>query len=170
MSDLHETFALWEQQPPPDLFGDPIWRLTAFRLSVFLADVARDDVVSLTRAGASAHPLTQLERSIASISANISEGYSKHSGKERARYFESALGSAREGREWYRRLRFLLGDTAAQARASLLTRIIKILTVAIPRERDGESERRIARAKMRRSPSSSPSSSPSPSPSNEDED
>ena len=43
----------------------------------------------------------QLYAAIGSIAANIGEGYSRSSGKDRARIFEYALGSVRESMIWY---------------------------------------------------------------------
>jgi four helix bundle protein len=89
--------------------------------------------------------VAQLAASVDSIGANIAEGYGRLSGRERARFYEFALASAREAREWYRRVTPPLSDIEASQRRALLSRIIKILTVAIPQERAGSSESRIAR-------------------------
>jgi four helix bundle protein len=139
-----------------------MWRLPAFRIALFLAGIARRDVKLLLRTGAPRYTIDQLERSASSIKANISEGYSKFSGKERARYYETALCSAREAREWYRDVGSWLDRGAAEERGMLLTRVIKILTVAIPEEREGASETRIRLARKNRT---DPAPSPSPSPS-----
>lgn len=166
MTQLADRFKEWEREPPVDLFGDPMWRLPAFRISLFLVEIGRGDVRLLLRSGAPADSIKQLQRCIPSIKANISEGYSKFSGKERARFYETALASAREAREWYRDLGFWLGRSAAEERGMLLTRVIKVLTVAIPQEREGASEARILAARERRA-SEAPAPSPSPSPSNQ---
>ena len=167
MTVLSERFQEWESSPPSDLFGDPIWRLPAYRIALFLADVVREDVLALIRDGAPAHLYSQLDRAVGSIGANIVEGYARFSGRERARYYEIALGSAREARHWYRGTQTWLGS-AAEERGALLTRAIKILTVAIPRERQGESEQRMQRRRSRNKESlldapAAPSPSPSPS-------
>ena len=150
MNNLEAQFQQWQNTPPPDLIGDPIWRMTAYRISLFMADLVRLDARSLVDHGAPSHKVTQLESSVESVEANISEGYSKFSGKDRARFFEMALASAREARGWYRRSSQWLGTDQAEERRMLLTQVIKILTVAIPRERSGGSERRIRRARTRR--------------------
>jgi four helix bundle protein len=72
---------------------------------------------------------------VESISANIAEGYSRTSGPERARFFEYAHSSARESREWLYKARHALPPDVATARILLVTRIMKILATAIPRER-----------------------------------
>ncbi|HBX67689.1 MAG TPA: four helix bundle protein, partial [Balneolaceae bacterium] len=69
----------------------------------------------------------QLYRSSGSVSANIVEGYSRISNKEKARFYEIALGSARETRDWYFKSRHLLSDETASKRIRLMTKIIKLL-------------------------------------------
>ena len=145
MDNLEARFREWEKQPPPDLRGDSLWRMTAYRMAYFLAELVRHDATNLLQRRAPWHKVDQLERSIESVESNISEGYSKFSGKERAKYFETALASAREARGWYRRTSQWLGGGESEERRMLLTQIIKMLTVAIPRERNGASERRIRR-------------------------
>ena len=146
VSTLSDEFSQFEASPPPELFGDPIWRLPAYRIAEFLADVVDRDIPILFRAGCSSFRVSQLERAVDSIGANITEGYSRYSGRERARFYEIALGSAREARSWYRRVTRFLPEGAALERAFLLTRAIKILKVAIPQERSSSSERRIRRS------------------------
>jgi four helix bundle protein len=143
MQSLQERFEAFEQMPPADLFGDPIWRLPAYRIALFLSDIGQADWDFLRKSSCPAHIVDQLLRSVDSVRANISEGYSRLSGRERARYFEMALGSAREARDWYRRSIPWLGEQESLARASLLTRVVKILLVAVPQERAGATEKRL---------------------------
>jgi hypothetical protein len=70
-----------------------------------------------------------------SISANLAEGYSRGTGKDRARFYEYALGSARESRDWYYKGRHVLGETVTKHRLSLLTQIIRLLLTMIPQQR-----------------------------------
>ena len=147
MPSLRDRLLAFEERPPADLFGDPIWRLPAYRISLFLADVALADTTLLQKQRCPARIVDQLSRAVDSISINITEGYSKYSGRERARYYETALGSARESRDWYRRAIPWLGEQESLERAALLTRVIKILLVAVPQERNGATERRLRRDK-----------------------
>jgi four helix bundle protein len=140
---LIDRLLVWEKNEPEDLFGDPLWRLPAFRLGRFLSVIVREDLDHIGRRHELHGPAHQLLRAVDSISTNIAEGYARFSGRDRGRLFEIALGSAREAREWYWRLRSELGEAAALERAQLLTRVIKILTVAVPQERAGASERRM---------------------------
>ena len=88
-----------------------------------------------------ANPITvivagQLYAAVASISANLKEGYSRSSGRDRARFFEYALGSARETEVWYEASKRLLTPKILEARASSLAEIKRLLLAIIPRERD----------------------------------
>ena len=67
--------------------------------------------------------------------ANISEGYSRQSGKDQARFYEYALGSDREARGWYWQGRHVLTEEVAMHRIKLLTRIARLLLTMIPSER-----------------------------------
>ncbi len=66
-----------------------------------------------------------------SISANIVEGYSRLSNKEKARFYEIALGSAREAKDWYFKSRHILGEEVQIHRIEILTSIIMLLNTMI---------------------------------------
>ena len=78
---------------------------------------------------------SQLFRSLGSISANLAEGYSRGSGRDRARFYEYALGSARESRGWYYQGRHILEDAVISHRLGLITQIIKLLLKMVPQQR-----------------------------------
>ena len=77
----------------------------------------------------------QLYRAAGSTSANIAEGYSRSTGKDRARFYEYALGSARESRDWYYKARHLLDEAVVTHRLSLLTQVIRLLSKMVPNQR-----------------------------------
>jgi len=126
---------------------------SATRSGVSLPTVSRDTWRSWGDADAirprSPRVADQLERAVDSIGINIAEGYGRLHGRERARFYEFALGSAREAREWYARAGRSLAPDAVLGRAKLLTRAVKILTAVIPRERAGSSEKRMRDASLR---------------------
>lgn len=62
-------------------------------------------------------------------------GYSRGTGKDRARFYEYGLGSARESRDWYYKGRHILGETVVQHRLQLLTKVIRLLLTMIPQQR-----------------------------------
>jgi len=77
----------------------------------------------------------QLYRALGSISGNIEEGYSRGTGKDRARFYEYSLGSARESRGWYYRRRYILGEVVVHHRLQLLSEIIRLLLTMVPQQR-----------------------------------
>src|SRR5688572_30497761 len=92
---LGSEYAVWESSISRAFSGDPLWRLQAYRMALFLSDVCWADVTALIRDRRTNALADQLYRAAGSIGANIAEGYSKGSGQDRARFYEYALGSAR---------------------------------------------------------------------------
>lgn len=125
----------WMKSVPPAITNDRLWTLLAYRLALFLSDIAWRDVSKLARDPRTRSLSDQLYRAVGSISANIAEGYSYSTGGNRARHFEYALGSARESREWYYRGSYVLGMQVTEHRLNLLTRIIQLLIGYIPEQR-----------------------------------
>jgi four helix bundle protein len=66
---------------------------------------------------------------------NLSEGYSRGTGKDRARFYEYSLGSARESRNWYYTGRHILDENVAGHRMSLLSQIARLVLTMLPSER-----------------------------------
>ncbi len=109
--------------------------MEVYRLALFAADVAWIDVTRLVRDRRTISLSDQLYRSAGAVSADISEGYSRQSGKDQARFYEYALGSAREARNWYFVARHVLAEAVNQHRLCLWTQIIRHLLRIIPSER-----------------------------------
>ena len=129
------TFTEWENGVPDILREDVLWTVKAYRLAMFLVDVGWQDVAKLSKAVGMRSLSDQLYRSIGSICANIEEGYSKLSAKDRARFYEYSLGSARETRGWFYRARHVLGEEVVSHRLQLTTEIIKPLLTMVPDQR-----------------------------------
>jgi four helix bundle protein len=125
----------WEESVPADIKGDGLWKMEVYRLALFLGDLSWFDATKLVADRRTRGLSDQLYRAVGSISANTAEGYSRSSGKDRARFYEYALGSARESRDWYYKSRHVLGDAVAGHRIHLLTQIIRLLLTMIPRQR-----------------------------------
>jgi len=141
--DEPEGLLEWAAQVPAAMRDDPIWRLPAYRYALFLGDRVQADVHKMRDDVRTRRHVDQLLDAVGSISANIAEGYSRTTGRERAKFFEYAHGSAREARDWLFKVRHALEPDVATARILLATRIMKILAVVIPRERaDPESRAR----------------------------
>ena len=122
--------------PPSEATShDPLSRMRVYQLARQLvqeawgdAEVLRANVVTEKISG-------QLYAAVGSIAANLGEGYSRSSGRDRARIFEYALGSARESMDWYRSAEPILGDALVRPRLDKLEEIRRMLLAIIPRER-----------------------------------
>lgn len=93
------NYGEWEKTIPDDITGDSLWKVEAYRLSLFLSDLGWHDVTKLMRDKRSMSLSDQLYRALGSIGPNLAEGYCRGTGKDRARFYEYALGSARESRD-----------------------------------------------------------------------
>lgn len=125
----------WEKSVPLVLSGDALWKMKVYRYALFLSDIAWLDVSKLMQDGRTKSLSDQLYRAVGSVSGNLEEGYSKLSAKDRARFYEYSLGSARESRGWYYRGRHVLGEEVFSHRAAFLTEVIKMLLTIVPEER-----------------------------------
>ena len=125
----------WMTTVPDEITQDPLWGLEVYRLALFVADIGWEDVVLLDKNKITRDAADQIHRSLDSISANIAEGYSRSTGKDRARYFEYSLGEAREARDRYFKARRALKQEVVLHRIKLLTQIVKILTAFVPAQR-----------------------------------
>jgi four helix bundle protein len=125
----------WERDIASEIKQDSLWKMTAYRLALLASDTGWRDAIKLSRDRRMLGVSDQLYRALGSISANLAEGYSRGTGKDRARFYEYALGSARESRDWYFKARHILKDKVYQHRLHLLTRIIQLLLKMIPQQR-----------------------------------
>jgi len=125
-------FESWEQSVPDLMRDDALWRVQGYRLALFAAEIGWRDVTKLMGDRRTLRLADQLYRSLGSMSANIAEGYSRGSSKDQARFYEYALGSARESRDWYYKGRHILGEDVLDHRLDLITQVIRLLLKMIP--------------------------------------
>ena len=129
------NYEAWLRDVPAEMTGDSLWKMEAYRLALFVADLGWHDATKLTGDRRTLDLAGQLYRALGSIEANISEGYSRGSGRDRARFYEYALGSARESRGWYYKGRHVLGEAVTTHRLQLLTQIVCLLLAMVPDQR-----------------------------------
>jgi len=128
------TYREWEAAVPPSITEDALWTVEAYRLALFASDLCWQDVRKL-KAEKLYSLFDQLSRAVGGISAQIAEGYSRKTGRDRAHFYEYALGSARESRDWYYKSRHILGSAVVEHRLELHTRIIRLLMTMVPQQR-----------------------------------
>ncbi len=129
------NYRQWTLTIPQTITNDPLWTVTAYRLSLFLGDICWQDVTKLMADKRTISLSDQLYRAVGSIGANLAEGYSRGSAKDRARFYEYSLGSARESRDWYFKGRFVLNEAVIKHRLELLSEISRLLLTMIPQQR-----------------------------------
>jgi len=128
-------YADWLKTVPVEIREDSVWNQEAYRLALFAADLGWHDTTKLFRDGRTLKLAAQLFDAVGSVGANFSEGYSRGHQKDRARFYEYALGSSRESRTWYFDARHVLGEAVAQHRIQLHTQIIRLLLKTLPSTR-----------------------------------
>ena len=129
------NFEEWQITVSDEIKNDMLWKMSVYKYALFIGEVGWFDVTKLQGDSRLYKVSNQLYGALGSISANISEGYSRGSNKERAHFYEYALGSARESRDWYYKSRHVLGSHVFQHRLELLTHIIRLLLTMVPQQR-----------------------------------
>lgn len=129
------NFSDWCETVPESIRMDRVWRVKAYRFALFAADVAWTDLGRLMDDRRTFSLSDQLYRSVGSVSANVAEGFSRGSRRDRARFYEYALGSAREARDWYYKGRHVLKPEVVSHRMNLFAEIIRLLLTMIPEQR-----------------------------------
>lgn len=87
------TYEEWEKEIPASISDDVLWKMRVYRYSLFLSELAWSDVTKLMDDRRTVALADQLYRAVGSISANLAEGYSRYTGKDRARVFMHILSA-----------------------------------------------------------------------------
>ena len=119
--------AEWEATCSTAFTSDLLWKLDAYRAALFLIHLARIDARELRARGMSRSLTDQLLEAAASVSGNLSEGYSRSTRADRLRFLSYALGSGRECQSWYFAEADDLATVTVENRLQLLTRIRSLL-------------------------------------------
>jgi four helix bundle protein len=128
-------YSEWMKTVPETIKSDSLWRMAAYRYALWLSELAWFDVTKLLKDRRTLELSGQLYAAVGSIGANLSEGYSRGTGRDRARFYEYSLGSGREGRHWYYDGRHMLGQDVADHRLALLSEIIRLTLTMVPQQR-----------------------------------
>jgi four helix bundle protein len=129
------NYSEWVNTVPSEIRQHALWNQEVYRLALFAADLGWNDTTKLFRDGRTLKLSAQLFDAVGSIGANIAEGYSRGYQKDRARFYEYALGSARKSRTWYFDASHALGEAVTQHRIRLHTHIIRLLLKMLPSTR-----------------------------------
>ena len=86
----------WQASVPDEIKGDSLWRLEVYRLALFSADISWQDALALNKTPLTRDLADQLYRAVCSISANIAEGYSRSTGKDRLGFWRHRVAILRK--------------------------------------------------------------------------
>jgi four helix bundle protein len=126
-SSVEAAQEAWERTCHEAITSDVIWRLDAYRPSLFLLDLARVDARLVAKHSLDRDHAGQLLHAAGSVSANIGEGFSRSTRADRLRFLDYALGSDRESVSWYCAAADILAREALDDRLHLLARIRALL-------------------------------------------
>lgn len=129
------NFDEWQNTISDSIKNDALWKMSVYKYALFIGELGWYDVTKIQGDSRLYKVSNQLYGSLGSVSANIAEGYSRGSNKERAHFYEYALGSARESRDWYYKSRHVLGQNVFEHRLTFLTHVIKLLLTMVPQQR-----------------------------------
>jgi four helix bundle protein len=138
------TFDEWVESVPIEIKNDPIWQMVLYWQALFLGELAWFDVCKLAQDKRTQRIADQLYRAVGGISTTICEGYSRRSNKDQARFYEYALGSSRETRDWYYKARYVLSEHVALHRIRLTVHVIRQLLKLVPEYRAREVREEVA--------------------------
>jgi four helix bundle protein len=126
----------WERACPAAITSDVLWKLDAYRVAMYLLHSTRRDFRANQISPADPWLITQLVRAAGSVSANLSEGYSRPTRADRLRFLGYALSSTRECIPWYESLRDTIPDDVIDERIRLIARLRSLLLGVIRSLRD----------------------------------
>ena len=129
------TFEEWEATVPWQIREDPLWKVEAYRPGLFISDIVWSDAGKMLREFRTLSFADQICRAAGKLSSNVAEAYSRGTGKDRAEFYEYALGSARETRDWYYKSRHVLKERITTHRLTLCTQLIRLLIRMVANER-----------------------------------
>lgn len=132
---MTQEYEAWEQSVPDASKAEAIWQLEVYRLTLFANDLGWRDVTRLRQDGRLGAVADFLHRALVALREHLVEGYVRHTGRARLRFYEHALEAAREVRGWYAQAVLVLDETLTQARLTLLATIIRLLLDLLPHER-----------------------------------
>ena len=128
---MDASYEDWIARLPIGVTADPMWRWEALRLAMWAGELAVRDARRVRTAATHRRTAEQLVTAAGSIAANLSEGASRGSAPDKARFLSYALGSAREVIAWYTLSRHLFPEPIYESRIACLTSIRRLITATL---------------------------------------
>jgi len=132
------TYEEWEANVHARVKQEPVWHYLGYRKALFLYDLVWQDCATMMQDRRGKAVAEQLICSAGSIGANVEEGYGRGFGKQRNWFFGVAIGSARESKGWYWRVRQLLKPELLDGRLALVDEVIALLITELGQQRSAQ--------------------------------
>lgn len=114
------NYQMWEKSVPPQIRGDAVWTLEAYRLSLFVADVGWHDANELAKHRRTIKLGGEMLESLGGVPSALARSVGRSVPGEAALAREDALAAARATCSWYFQCRHVLGQEIVMHRVRIL--------------------------------------------------
>ena len=118
------TYQMWERSVPPQIRVDGVWSVEAYRLALFLSDVAWHDANDLAKHRRTIKLGAEMLEAMSGVAAGLARAHDRTANAERRLALEDALGAARAGAGYYHGCRHVLGQEIIMHRIRVLNHVI----------------------------------------------
>jgi hypothetical protein len=117
------TYQMWERSVPPQIRADGAWSVEAYRLALFLSDVAWHDANDLAKHRRTIKLGGELLEAMSGVAAGLARAHDRSANGERRLALEEALAWARAGAGLYHGCRHVLGTEIVMHRIRVLNHV-----------------------------------------------
>lgn len=118
------NYQTWERSVPPQIRADGAWSAEAYRLALFLADIAWHDANDLAKHRRTIKLGGELLEAMSGVAAGLARSHDRSAAGESRLALEDALASARAGAGYYHGCRHVLGQEIIMHRIRVLNHVI----------------------------------------------
>jgi hypothetical protein len=130
-----DSYKAWAASLPAAVTGDVLWKMKAYRLALFAAEIGWADASRLAQDARTAAASGQLVQALGAVAAHLAAGHAHRAQGDRAAGFAQAAGAARAARTWYLVTRPVLGEDVAGHRMQLLSHVSRLIEAMTPQQR-----------------------------------
>jgi hypothetical protein len=118
------NYQVWERSVPPQIRADGVWSVEAYRLALFLADMAWHDATDLAKHRRTIKLGAELIEAMSGVASGLARAHDRSVNAEHRNALEDALASARAGAGLYHGCRQVLGQEIIMHRIRVLNHVI----------------------------------------------
>jgi len=118
------NYQVWERSVPPQIRADGVWSQEAYRLALFLADLAWHDANDLAKHRRTIKLGADLLEAMSGVAAGLARAHDRSVNAERRIALEESLAAARAGAGIYHGCRHVLGQEIIMHRIRILNHVL----------------------------------------------